>query len=122
MVSECVLVARRQEHLFYGAETTLDIQPTSYQHAAGLTTYHNRNKFHAALVANEPGQGRSVIVASCPGDWPDGALFCPGEKVPVPDAPLRLRVEVSGAHQQFFLATPTGAWQAMGPKLDSSVI
>ncbi|MDJ0639114.1 MAG: hypothetical protein QNJ20_09780 [Paracoccaceae bacterium] len=42
MVSECVLVARLQEYLFYGAETTLDIQSTSYQHAVELTTYHNR--------------------------------------------------------------------------------
>ncbi|MCO0638120.1 family 43 glycosylhydrolase, partial [Lutimaribacter sp. EGI FJ00014] len=43
---EQALVARRQEHWRYRAETQLDFRPTTYQQAAGLTAYYNRHKFH----------------------------------------------------------------------------
>lgn len=119
---EQALVARRQEHLRYRAETTLTgFHPTTYQQAAGLTTYYNRHKFHFAAVTWEPGLGRALTILSCPGDWPDGRLSFPVGPQPVAEGPVHLAVEVDGAEQRFFWRQ-AGDWQALGPVLDAAVI
>ncbi|MEM1235553.1 MAG: glycoside hydrolase family 43 protein [Pseudomonadota bacterium] len=115
------LVARRQEHHSYAAETRVDMDPQTYQQAAGLTTYYNRYKFHAAMLTDEPGLGRCLRVMSCPGDYPDGGLVMEGAPVAVAPGPVELRVEVNGATQQF-LWRQDGAWATLGPVLDASLI
>ncbi|KJZ20788.1 glycoside hydrolase family 43 protein [Loktanella sp. S4079] len=115
------LVARRQEHHAYIAETTVEFSPDTYQQAAGLTTYYNRHKFHAALVTHKSGVGRVLSLMSCPGDWPDAALTYPAEDVALQDGPIELRVDVNGATQQFYFKQ-AGDWVAFGPGLDASVI
>ncbi|SMY05899.1 glycoside hydrolase family 43 protein [Flavimaricola marinus] len=115
------LVARRQEHFVYTVETDVDFAPTTYQQAAGLTTYYNRHKFHAALVSHEPGIGRCLVVMSCPGDWPAGRLTWPCDPVPLPDGQVELRVTVDHASQQFWWRQG-GDWRPLGPSLDASVI
>lgn len=120
---EQTLVARRQEHFVYAAETCVDYEPVTYQQTAGLVTYYNRFKFHALLVTDEPGIGRALTINSCPGDYPDGAMTFPlGSPVACPDGPIEMRVEVDHALQQFFWRQPGGEWQAIGPKLDAAVI
>ena len=118
---EQALVARRQEDASYVAETSLDFAPETYQQAAGLTTYYNRHKFHAALITDEPGIGRALSLMSCPGDWPECALSFPTPPVPLQDGPVDLRVTVDGPAQQFWYRQD-GDWQAFGPVLDASVI
>ncbi|TCS65402.1 xylan 1,4-beta-xylosidase [Primorskyibacter sedentarius] len=116
------LVARRQEHLHYRAETTLtEFTPTTYQQAAGLTTYYNRSKFHFACVSHIAGKGRCLQLMSCAGDWPDGRLSFPADPVPLKDGPVELAVEVTGATQRFFFRQ-NEQWQLFGPDLDASVI
>lgn len=116
------LVARRQEHLTYRAETTVNFAPDTYQQAAGLTTYYNRTKFHALLVTHEPGVGRCLTIQSCPGDWPNGALEHPIETpVPLGDGPVELAVAVDHASQQFFWRQG-GDWTEIGPELNAAVI
>ena len=114
------LVARRQEHLAYRAETTVEnFAPTTYQHGAGLTTYYNRTKFHAAIISTE-GAGRTLTIFSCPGDYPDGRmdnLF----SIEIEDGPTELAVDVDHATQQFYVKQ-SGEWRAVGPILDASVI
>lgn len=112
---EQALVARRQEHHAYRATTTLLADPPNWQRAAGLTTYYNRTKFHAALVTRE-GAGRVVQIVSCLGDWPAEALTCHAT-LPATDGPLTLGVQVTGAQQHFTL---NGV--AIGPVLDASLI
>ena len=120
---EQALVARRQGDPFYIAETRLaDFAPTTYQQAAGLTTYYNRHKFHALMVSFEPGIGRALTILSCPGDWPECALTFPAEPVVLDDGPVEMRVEVRGAVQQFYVRQGAGDWVAYGPELDASVI
>ena len=114
------LVARRQEHLTYAAETVVEFAPETYQQAAGLVTYYNRYKLHGAWLTHENG-GPALVVASCPGDWPDGRLVYPAKPVPVAPGPVDLRVEVDRARQRFFWRQG-GEWQALGPVLDASVI
>ncbi len=115
------LVARRQEHAAYVAETTLDFVPETYQQAAGLTTYYNRTKFHAALVTHLPEHGRVLQIMSCLGDWPGEGLNFPADPVPLADGPVDLRVTVDVATQQFWFRHG-GDWQKLGPQLDASHI
>lgn len=119
---EQALVARRQEHHVYEAETELDIAPDTYQQGAGLTTYYNRHKFHALVVTHEPGQGRVLRLLCCPGDWPDAALTQDPDMAVLEDGPVRLRVTVERAVQRFFWAQGYGDWRRIGPDLDASVI
>ncbi len=116
------LVARRQEHHSYVAETTLTFEPLCYQHGAGLTTYYNRYKFHALIITSEPDSGRCLQILSCPGDYPDGALSLPlNQPVPLPEGPVSLRVAVNQKSQQFYYKAGD-EWIAVGPELDASCI
>jgi xylan 1,4-beta-xylosidase len=116
------LVARRQEDHVYEAETELEFDPDSYQQAAGLTTYYNRHKFHAAMVSHEPGIGRAVMILSCPGDWPNCALSPDRGPVALPDGRVSLKVKVDGATQQFYWRAGGQDWESLGPALNASVI
>ncbi len=120
---EQALVARRQQHFRYRAETRLTaFAPDTYQQAAGLTTYYNRSKFHFLAVSFDAALGRILTILSCPGDWPDGRLSFPlHPPIPLPDGPVDLAVEVTDATQQFFFRTG-GEWMPAGPELDASVI
>lgn len=116
------LVARRQEHHAYRAETTLSrFAPESYQQAAGLVNYYNRHKFHFACVTATEDHPRCLMILSCPGDYPDGRLQFPCDPVPLRDAPVELALEVTGATQQFYYRQAAG-WQALGPALNAAVI
>ena len=119
---EQALVARRQQHLAYRAETVIDMTPETYQQGAGLATYYNRHKFHAVVLTQDPEIGRCLWLMSCNGDYPDGALEHP-LSAPVPLAPgaVELAVEVDHAVQQFFYRQAGGDWQAIGPERDAAL-
>ncbi len=117
------LVARRQEHHAYRAGTVMQASPPNWQRAAGLITYYNRHKFHALLLTYERKLGRVLTVVSCLGDWPgEGLDFASGTLLTVPDGAIELKVDVSGAQQQFYWSRPSGEAQAVGPVLDASII
>ncbi len=115
------LVARRQTHFTYRAETKLEFSPTTYQHGAGLTTYYNRYKFHALIVTYDPEQGICLQVMNTPGIFPGGELSMAGELQPIGHGPVELSVEVHQDQQQFFWRQE-GDWRPIGPALDASVI
>ena len=118
------LVGRRQEHHSFRAETTLDFKAETYQHVAGLTHYYGRFKFHALGLSWDEELGASLIILSCAGNYPTGKLEYPiGMGVSVPEGVLDLAMEVRDNELQFFWRKPgEGAWQAVGPVLDASVI
>lgn len=117
------LVARRQEHFSFRAETEVRFDPSTFQQAAGLVHYYNRHKFHFLCVTHDAEKGRVLTVLSCPGDWPNGKLSFPlDEPLPLPgDGPVRLAMEVDGAALKFFVWA-TEKWNLVGPVLDASVI
>ncbi|MCO5073432.1 MAG: glycoside hydrolase family 43 protein [Rhizobiaceae bacterium] len=116
------LVARRQEHFSFRAQTVLDVSPQNLQQAAGLTLYYNRHKFHLLAVTHDERLGRVLTILSCPGNWPDGKLEFPlATPLRLPGGPVELAADVDGAALQFFFDTGSG-WQAAGPVLDASVI
>ncbi|MDK1483100.1 glycoside hydrolase 43 family protein, partial [Sinorhizobium sp. 6-117] len=121
---EQALVARRQEHHSFRAETVVEFAPETYQQVAGLTHYYNRHKFHALGVTWHEKLGRVVTILSCPGDFPHGRLAFPaGSGVAVPDGPIHLAMEVRDNDLQFFWrATERDTWQAIGPVLDAGVV
>ncbi|MBV8604862.1 MAG: glycoside hydrolase family 43 protein [Pelomonas sp.] len=115
------LVARRQEDHAFRAETSVAFDPTSYQQAAGLTHYYNRNKFHFAAVTLDERRGRVLSVMSCVGDWPDCRMvFAPLIDLPA-QGPVKLAAEVRGASLQFLYDVGAG-WVAAGAPLDASVV
>jgi xylan 1,4-beta-xylosidase len=109
------LVARRQDEPAYDAEVDLLADPPNWQRAAGLITYYNRHKFHAALITREAGL-RVVTLVSCLGDWPGEALTFHGA-FPVADGKVTLGVAVDRAVQRFRV---NGV--EIGPELDASVV
>ena len=109
------LVARRQDEAAHDAEADFDAQPLTWQQAAGLITYYNRHKFHAALITREGGM-RVVTLVSCLGDWPGEALTFHGH-FPIPDGKVTLGASVDRANQQFRV---NGA--SVGPALDAALI
>lgn len=120
---EQALVARRQEHHVFRAETEVSVAPRTYQQAAGLVHYYNRHKFHFLAVTWEPEVGRALTIMSCPGDWPLERLTWPLDApVPLPaEGAVELAMQVSGAELRFLWRT--GAeWQPIGPVLDAGVI
>ncbi|MGO4436149.1 glycoside hydrolase family 43 protein [Rhizobium sp. RAF56] len=121
---EQALVARRQEHHSFRAETVVEFQPDTYQQVAGLTHYYNRYKFHAVAVTLHEKLGRCVTILSCPGNFPDGSLVFPvGLGLSVPDGRIQLAMEVRDNDLQFFWqAEGMGAWQPIGPVLDAGVV
>jgi len=120
---EQALVARRQEHFAFRAETVVDFVPHSFQQAAGLVHYYNRHKFHFLAVAHDPRLGRVLMVMSCLGDWPDGRLsFMLESPVPLPgEAPVRLAAD--GDHARLTFSYDAGdGWKTLAPDLDASIV
>ena len=120
---EQALVARRQEHFVYRAETELDFHPYAFQQAAGLTAYYNRTKFHCLALGWDEKVGRSLTILSCEGDYPEGRLTFPLE-APISvgaKGTIRLAVSVNQARLEFAYAL-NGEWRRVGPVLDASIL
>ena len=120
---EQALVARRQEHFAFRAETSVDFAPVTFQQAAGLVLYYNRHKFHFLAVTYDPRRGRELTVMSCLGDWPDGRLTFPlADPIPLPGGALvRLSADVDHARLTFGYDAGDG-WRTLSPDLDASIV
>ncbi|MGE7367855.1 glycoside hydrolase family 43 protein [Neorhizobium sp. NPDC001467] len=118
------LVARRQEHHRFRAETTLAFSPDTYQQAAGIVHYYNRHKFHAVAVTLHEKLGRVVTLFSCPGDYLNARMVFPaGSGEALAPGAVDLALEVRDNDLQFFWRQAgANAWQALGPILDAGVI
>ncbi|THD45099.1 MAG: glycoside hydrolase family 43 protein [Bradyrhizobium sp.] len=122
---EQALVARRQAHFTFDAETELEFAPRDFQQAAGLVLYYNRYKFHFLAITQDEQSGRALTILSCAGDFPRGRLTYPMPPIALPPGPVRLRASVDRAQLQFYALWPqTGEakWKPVGPTLDASLI
>ncbi len=114
---EQALVARRQTHFSYDAETVVDFSPTDERAMAGLTAYYSRyNFFYLAVTAHSDGQ-RELLIMSSEMSHPDGKLNFPAAPVPIPNAgKVRLALTIRGPALQFFYALEGEATQADRPR------
>ncbi|MBP1851153.1 glycoside hydrolase family 43 protein [Rhizobium halophytocola] len=121
---EQALVARRQEHHAFRAETVVEFTPDTYQQVAGLTHYYNRHKFHALAVTLDEKLGRVVTILSCPGDFPHGRLEFPvGAGETIGEGPVELAMEIRHNDLRFYHRSGGETqWQAFGPVLDAGVV
>lgn len=118
------LVARRQTHFSYDAETTVSFSPRDERQFAGLTVYYSRfNFFYLAVTADADGR-REVQVMSSEASYPEGNLTMPlPEPVGIPEeGKVRLALEVRGARLQFYYAIEGEELKAVGPVLDASIV
>ena len=119
---EQALVARRQEHFAYRAETEVDFAPRDFQQAAGVVAYYNRFKFHALAVTWDEAAGRCLTILSCAGDYPGGRLSFPlAAPVRLGEGPVKMAIRVDRADLRFAYEAG-GGWREVGPALDASLL
>ena len=118
------LVARRQEHFCFEAETEVHFEPDDFQQAAGLICYYNSHKFHYLYVSQDERVGKHLGIMSCEADTSLANTFPIADSlIAVPaGAPLRLRARVREHELQFAWALDDGPWQAIPVTLDHSLL
>jgi xylan 1,4-beta-xylosidase len=120
---EQALVARRQTHFSYDAETSVTFSPVDERQFAGLTAYYGRYNFHYLAVTAHSDGKRELLIMTSPASHPDGKLVYPAAPVSIPqDGAVRLALEVRGAALQFFYAIEGGELTRIGPVLDASIL
>ncbi|KAI1111457.1 glycoside hydrolase family 43 protein [Nemania sp. NC0429] len=119
------LLARRQEHFSYDAETVVDFSPEDERQFAGLTAYYSRyNFFYLTVTAHSDGQ-RELLIMSSEASWPLGKLekpFPEPKRIPN-EGKVRLAVTVRGRDLQFWYALEGDReLQKIGPVFDASIV
>ncbi|KAH8705311.1 putative beta-xylosidase [Talaromyces proteolyticus] len=119
------LVARRQTHFSYDAETVADFSPSDERQFSGLVAYYSRyNFFYLTVTAQSEGQ-REISIMISETSWPDGNLKRPWqEPIQIPnDGKVRLALSIRGGTSlQFFYALEGEKLQKVGSILDASTL
>jgi xylan 1,4-beta-xylosidase len=122
---EQALVARRQTHFSYDAETVVDFSPADERQFAGLTAYYCRyNFFYLTVTAHADGQ-RELLILSSEASWPEGRLQFPlAEPVQIPnEGKVKLALTIRGKKLQFYYSLEDeGELKQIGPVYDASII
>ncbi|KKY37099.1 putative glycoside hydrolase family 43 protein [Diaporthe ampelina] len=122
---EQALVARRQAHFSYDAETVVDFHPEDERQFAGLTAYYCRyNFFYLTVTADSDGE-RELLLLISDVSWPDGNLdkhpLLQPVKIPK-EGKMKLSLTTRGQKLQFFYALDGGELKEIGPVLDASIL
>ncbi|KAK0622025.1 glycosyl hydrolases family 43-domain-containing protein [Bombardia bombarda] len=126
---EQALVARRQTHFSYDAETVVHFAPEDERQFAGITAYYCRfNFFYLTVTADADGQ-RELLVMASEASWPLGGLTEKyfGEAVKIGnEGPVRLRLEVRGRELKFYYSLigdgEEEQLKSIGPVFDASIV
>ena len=119
---QSALVARRQQHFDFNAETSVEFDPESFQQMAGLTYYYNSHKFHYLFICHDEDIGKYLGIMSCAGDQSLAVSFpIEQQKIPLGEGPVKLKVEVRGADLHFSFCQDH-IWQRIEVTLDAAVI
>lgn len=128
---EQALVARRQTHFSYDAETVIDFTPEDERQFAGLTAYYCRYNFFYLVVTADPEGQRELLLMISDVSWPDGYLDAQALLQPVripQEGRVRLKLSIRGPELQFYYALVAEAddeqvrWKEIGPVLDASIL
>lgn len=123
---EQALVARRQTHFSYDAETVLEFDPKDERQFAGLTAYYCRfNFFYLAVSAHSDGK-RELLLLTSQASAPIGALALPlPDPVSIPQTgKVRLALSIRGGCTLQFSYALEGAEELtkIGPLFDASIL
>ncbi|KAF1952661.1 glycoside hydrolase family 43 protein [Byssothecium circinans] len=122
---EQALIARRQTHFSYDAETVIDFNPIDERQFAGLVAYYCRyNFFYLTVTAHADGK-RELLIFSSEASWPEGRFKFPlAEPVSIPqEGKVRLALSIRGKELQFFYALEGEAeLKKIGPVYDASIL
>ncbi|RAO67354.1 uncharacterized protein BHQ10_003366 [Talaromyces amestolkiae] len=122
---EQALVARRQTHFSYDAETVVDFSPDDERQFAGLVAYYSTyNFFYLTVTADSDGE-REISVLSSEASWPDGDLTLPGLKpIRIPKTgKVKLALSIRGGQTlQFSYALEGQELQTIDTVFDASLL
>lgn len=123
---EQALVARRQTHFSYDAETVVDFKPSDERQFAGLTAYYSRyNFFYLTVTAHSDGQ-RELLIMTSEASYPEGKLEEPApEPLKIPnEGKIKLVLKIRGGLKlQFFYALEgEETLKEIGPVFDASIL
>ncbi|WP_394494807.1 glycoside hydrolase family 43 protein [Shewanella sp. ENK2] len=119
---EQALIATRQRHFSFSAETELVFKPNSFQQQAGLICYYNAHKFHYAYMSFDEEIGLHLDVISCEGDESLTAKFPIFDKrVPLTSSRVFLRAEINYGLLTFKYSLDGAVWVALC-ELDYSIM
>ncbi|SHL39821.1 glycoside hydrolase family 43 protein [Roseibium suaedae] len=121
---EQALVARRQTNYHYRAETSVDCDPETFQHTAGLIAYYGRFQFFYLAVTWDEKIGKCLTMMACHGRFPSGDLTFPLD-APLPlssSGPVRMKVETQGQALRFWYAVEGHDWNRIGPVFDATIL
>jgi len=121
---EQALVARRQTHFSYDAETVIDFSPEDERQFAGLTAYYCRyNFFYITVTADADGK-RELLIQSSQASFPHANLHTPfAENVQIPDTgKVKLALSIRNAKLQFKYALEGEQLKHIGPVFDASIL
>lgn len=118
------LIARRQTHFNYRAETEVDFAPSDERQMAGLTAYYSRHAFYyLAITAHSDGQ-RELLIMGAMADNRGGNLTFPAAPVQIPNTgKIRLALRITDSRLQFFYALEgDAAFIPIGTDFDASIL
>jgi xylan 1,4-beta-xylosidase len=124
---EQALVARRQTHFSYEAETVIDFAPTDERQFAGLVAYYCRYNFFYLTVTADSEGNRELLILSSEVSWPDGNLAEPFlEPVALPrEGKVKLGLTIRGSRLRFSYALEgenAADMKEVGPPMDASIL
>ena len=121
---EQALVARRQTHFSYDAETTISFSPTDERTFAGLTAYYCRYNFFYLTVTADADGNRELLILTSEASWPDGNLNMPlAPPVQISqEGKVKLALSIRGKALQFSYALQGEELKEIGPVYDASIL
>lgn len=126
------LVARRQTHFSFDAETVVDFSPEDERQFAGLTLYYCRYNFFYLVVTSHSDGQRELQIMRSEASWPEGKLTDRGSSAHVVSLPaegkVKLAATIRGSQLQFSYAVLADNGEQeeelkrFGPVLDASIV
>ena len=113
------LLARRQSHFSFVAETKLEMNPVSFQHLAGLCWRYDEENQYLLAVSRNDGESRRTLntITMINGEFSRmNDIYLPAE------GPIWLGVSVDGSVGRFRYSLDGKNWIIVRPVLDASVL
>lgn len=117
-----VLVARRREAFVCSAETSVEFNPITLQHMAGLVCFYNTRTFYYLHLTHDDRIGRCLSLIACRNGEFAFPLTVPLDEGAAPASPCRLRATMDHARLQFSYSSDGVRWGDVGEVLDGSAL